>query len=230
MPVLHVVIASTRPGRKGPAIAQWFFGLAQAHGGFDVRLVDLAEVDLPLLDEPNHPRMRQYTHEHTRRWSALVDSADAFVFVTPEYNFAVPAPLVNALDYLYHEWGHKPAGFVSYGGQSGGVRAVQMAKLIVTALKMMPIPEAVAMPFFNQLVDDEGGFQPNDSLTRAARAMLDELLRWTAALAPLRAMAAQAALTATTTPPAITDAPSKPPGTRRRPAEPASPSRRGARH
>ncbi len=231
MPVLHVVIASTRPGRKGPAIAQWFHGLAQAHGGFDVRLVDLAEVDLPLLDEPNHPRLRQYTREHTRRWSALVERADAFVFVTPEYNFAVPAPLVNALDFLFHEWAHKPVGFVSYGGQSGGIRAVQMARLIVTALKMMPVPEAVAIPFFTQRFDDAGAFAADDSLTRAARAMLDELLRWTMALAPLRLMEAQAAATAAAgPPPAIAVVPAAQPEVRRRPSAPPSPPARGTRH
>jgi len=193
MPVLHVVVASTRPGRKGPAVADWFHRLALEHGGFDVRLVDLAEVDLPLLDEAAHPRLRQYTHEHTKRWSVLVDSADAFVFVTPEYNFSAPAPLVNALDYLFHEWAYKPVGFVSYGGQSGGIRSVQMAKLIVTALKMMPIPEAVAIPFFTKLFDESGAFQPSDPLVRAGRGMLDELLRWATALAPLRAAAGPAA-------------------------------------
>src|SRR5436305_1641336 len=108
MPALHVIIASTRPGRVGPAIAEWFVGVAQRQARFAVRLVDLAEVGLPLLDEPAHPRLAQYTQPHTRAWSAIVDSADAFVVVTPEYNHAIPAPLVNALDYLSHEWAYKP--------------------------------------------------------------------------------------------------------------------------
>lgn len=149
----------------------------------------------------------------------------------PRNNFAVPAPLVNALDYLFHEWAHKPVGFVSYGGQSGGIRAVQMAKLILTALKMMPVPEAVAIPFFTQRFDDAGAFATDDSLTRAARAMLDELLRWTMALAPLRLMEAQAAAAAAAcAPPAIAVVPAAQPEARRRPSAPPSPPARGTRH
>ena len=200
MATLQIVVASTRPGRKGPAIAAWFHEVARAHGGFDAQLADLAEIALPLLDEPAHPRLRQYTHEHTKRWSVLVDAADAFVLVTPEYNFGVPAPLVNALDYLFHEWAYKPVGFVSYGGQSGGMRAVQMAKLLVTALRMMPVPEAVAVPHFAQHFDEAGAFAGTESMAKAARMMLDELLRWANALAPLRRRP-EATATSTTTPP-----------------------------
>ncbi len=72
MPTLNVVVASTRPGRVGYPVAQWFTELATAHGGFDVELVDLAAFDLPLLDEPNHPRLGQYVHQHTLDWSASV--------------------------------------------------------------------------------------------------------------------------------------------------------------
>jgi NAD(P)H-dependent FMN reductase len=113
MPKLHVILASTRPGRAGEPIAEWFVARAKAHGAFEVELVDLAEVDLPFMDEPNHPRLRRYTHEHTKAWSARVDAADAFVFVTPEYNYGFTAPLKNAIDFLHFEWQHKPVGFVS---------------------------------------------------------------------------------------------------------------------
>ena len=185
---LHIVIASTREGRKGPAVADWFIERARAHAGFEVRVIDLAEVNLPLLDEPEHPRLRRYTHEHTRAWSATVDAADAFVFVTPEYDFGPPAALVNALHYLVHEWAYKPAAFVSYGGVSGGTRGVQLAKLTVTALGMMPIPQAVAIPFFTQHIDDASGtFDPGEVQSKAAATMLDELAKWAGALAPLRA-------------------------------------------
>lgn len=104
MPRLQIIIASTRPGRVGPTVAEWFYRFAEQHGGFEVELVDLAEADLPLLDEPAHPRLKQYSQEHTRAWSRKVDSADAFVIVTPEYNFGSPPALVNALNYLYQEW------------------------------------------------------------------------------------------------------------------------------
>lgn len=187
MPNLHVVLVSTRPGRKGKPVGEWFLGHAREHGKFDVEWVDLAEVGLPLFDEPRHPRLGKYEHAHTREWSARVKRADAFVFVTPEYNHSVPPSLTNALAFLVHEWAYKPVGFVSYGGVSGGLRAVQTAKQIVVALKMMPIPEAVAIPFFSHHVDDEtDAFRPGEVQDRAARVMLDELLRWEEALRPLR--------------------------------------------
>jgi NAD(P)H-dependent FMN reductase len=183
---LHVVVVSTRPGRAGPSVAKWFVEQASAHEAFNVRLVDLAEVNLPFLDEPAHPRLQDYKHQHTKDWSATVSAADAFVFVTPEYNYSAPATLVNALDYLYVEWSYKPAGFVSYGGVSGGTRSAQHAKQILTALRMMPIPEQVTLPFFTQHMK-EGVFTPPDNQSKAAKTMLDELQKWSAALKPLRA-------------------------------------------
>lgn len=186
MPKLLIVVASTRPGRQGPAIAQWFQQHALANGQFDVEMVDLAELGLPLLDEPAHPRLKQYEQEHTRRWSAIVEGADAFVFVTPEYNFGSPPSLLNALDFLYQEWAYKPAGFVSYGGISGGLRSVQMTKLVLTALKVMPLPDGVIIPFFSKHIDDTSAFTPNDLHTASADTMLTELRRWSDALAVLR--------------------------------------------
>ena len=184
---LHVIVASTRPSRKGPAVADWFTGHARAHGKFEVRVVDLADPILPLLDEPEHPRLRKYSHQHTKDWSAVVDAADAFVFVTPEYDYGPPAALVNALQYLVHEWSYKPAALVSYGGVAGGTRGAQVTKLTLTALKMMPIPEAVAIPFFTQHIDKATGrFDPGEVQAKAATAMLDELLRWATALRGLR--------------------------------------------
>jgi NAD(P)H-dependent FMN reductase len=139
------------------------------------------------MDEPNHPAQRKYTNEHPLRWSARVDRADAFVFVMPEYNCGFSAPLQNAIDYLHHEWGYKPVGFVSYGGISGGTRAVQMIKQVVTTVRMMPLPEAVHIPFVRQFVGEDGQFRPNSVLETAADAMLQELGRWMSALRPLRA-------------------------------------------
>jgi NAD(P)H-dependent FMN reductase len=185
-PRLQIIIASTRPGRIGLPVAEWFRDRALRHGAFEVEVVDLAEVNLPFMDEPNHPRLRQYVHQHTRDWSAIVDRADAFVFVMPEYNFGFNAPLKNAIDYLHHEWQYKPVGFVSYGGVSAGTRAVQMIKQVVTTLKMTPLPEAVSIPFVTQFIDDEGRVQANDVMETSARALLDELQRYIHALAPLR--------------------------------------------
>jgi NAD(P)H-dependent FMN reductase len=186
MPNLTIIVGSTRPGRAGAPIAQWFAARAKDHGGFDVNVVDLAELGLPLLDEPNHPRLRQYTQQHTKDWSAIVDAADAFVFVTPEYNYGYPASIKNAIDYLHQEWQHKPVGFVSYGGIAAGTRAVQQLKQVVTTLRMLPVFDSVNIPFHTQFIDSDGVFQPNEVLDQAVGAMLDELVRTEAALRPLR--------------------------------------------
>ena len=119
-PVLRVIIGSTRPGRVGPSVAEWIIERAREHGGFDVEVTDLAELNLPMYDEPNHPRLQKYVHQHTKDWSALVDGSDAFIFVMPEYNYGFNAATKNAIDYLFKEWAHKAAGIVSYGGVAAG--------------------------------------------------------------------------------------------------------------
>lgn len=185
-PRLHVIICSTRPGRVGPSIASWFAQAATEHGQFEVELVDLASFELPVYDEPRHPKMQQYEHAHTRQWSASVKAADAFVFVTPEYNFNAPPALVNALNYVYAEWNYKPASFVSYGFVSGGLRAVESVKTLLTTLKVVPIVEQVVVPMFPQQLDPGGQFVGTDLHRDSAKAALDELLRWSQALAVLR--------------------------------------------
>jgi NAD(P)H-dependent FMN reductase len=192
-PVLQVVVGSTRPGRKGLAVARWVQRLAEQHGAFDVELVDLAEVALPVFDEPEHPRLQRYTHQHTRDWAAVVSRADAFVFVTPEYNHSFPASLKNALDHLHVEWADKAAGLVSYGGVSAGLRAATALKPVLTALRMVPVVEAATIPFFQQFLTEDGEFVPNEQLAAGGTAMLDELLRLTTALRPLRATEQQPA-------------------------------------
>jgi NAD(P)H-dependent FMN reductase len=186
-PILLVVIASTRSGRKGPAIGHWFIEQARRHARFELDVADLGEIDLPILDEPEHPRLRKYQHDHTKAWSARVDRADAFVFVTPEYNWGPPPSLLNAIDYVVHEWAYKPLGLVSYGGVSGGMRGVQIVRQMVTGLKMVPLPEAVAIPMFTRFINAETGeFAPDEVHTGNAARMLDELLRWSQALQALR--------------------------------------------
>jgi NAD(P)H-dependent FMN reductase len=185
-PVLRIIIGSTRPGRVGPSVAAWIADRAREHGGFDVQVTDLAELNLPLFDEPNHPRLKQYVHQHTKDWSALVDASDAFIFVTPEYNYAFNAALKNAIDYLNNEWHHKVAGIVSYGGVAAGTRATQMLKQVLTALKIMPVPEAVNIPFVAQHLDEDRRFKSTEIIDASATAMLDEILKWTESLGPLR--------------------------------------------
>ena len=184
-PQLGVIVASVREGRVGLPVTEWFLEAARRHGAFDVTLMDLKAWDLPLLNEPNHPRLQKYTQEKTTQWSAAVDAADAFVIVTPEYNFSSPPALINALHYVYKEWNYKAAGFVSYGGISGGTRLVQMTKSLLTTLKMVPIVEAVTIPFIARLVEN-GAFKADEKHDKSAAGMLDELARWTKALHALR--------------------------------------------
>ena len=187
LPTLQVVVASTRVGRKGLSVAEWFAEQARQHGRFRAEIADLGVIDLPMMDEPEHPRLRQYQHDHTKAWSARIERSHAFVFVTPEYNYGTPPALLNALDYLVHEWAYKPVGFVSYGGVSGGLRGVQMTKQVVTALKMVPLVEAVAVPAFVKFIDATSGvFAPEEIHAKNAVKMLDELLRWSDALRVLR--------------------------------------------
>jgi NAD(P)H-dependent FMN reductase len=185
-PTLQVIIGSTRPGRVGLPVAQWFDGVAREQGAFSVELLDLAEVALPLLDEPGHPVARRYEHPHTIAWSETIDRGDAYVFVIPEYNHSFNAATKNALDFLHAEWNYKPVGFVSYGGVAAGTRAMTALKPVVTALRMTPVVEAVNIPFVAQFLDDEGRFVPNEALSLGAGGMLAELARLDGALRPLR--------------------------------------------
>ena len=184
---LMIVVGSVRPGRVGLPVAEWARNAAVRSGRFDeVDFADLAAIDLPFMDEPQHPRLRQYEHHHTREWSAGVDAVDAVVLVTPEYNYGLAPAVKNALDYLHHEWAYKPVGFVSYGGVAGGTRSVQMTKQVVSALRMFPMANAVSIHFVPQFIDDDGVFQATESMDRAAAAMFDELVRVGDALRPLR--------------------------------------------
>ena len=183
---LSIVIGSTRPSRKGIALAEWIIGLAREHGNFNVKVLDLKEINLPFLDEQHHPRLKQYEHEHTKSWSREIESSDAFIFVSPEYNYGFAAPLKNAIDYLFSEWQYKPVGFVTYGGVSGGIRALQMIKQVVTALNMMPLVEAVNVPNFTKFIDRENKFNAGEDHVKTALALLASLENWSEAMQLLR--------------------------------------------
>ena len=186
MDKLKIITSTTRPGRKGLSIANWALEAANQDGRFEPQLLDLGAINLPLLDEPNHPRLKQYQQEHTRKWSAAIDEADAFIIVLAEYNFAFPAPIKNAIDFLFSEWKYKPVGFVSYGGVSGGLRATQMMKQVVTSVGMMPVPESVAVPMFSKYINDLDQFVPEEPVVKSTGVLLTELQRWSGALKVLR--------------------------------------------
>lgn len=183
---LKVITSTVRPGRKGPIIAQWIMEMAKAHEGFEVELLDLAEINLPMMNEPNHPIFRKYQHEHTKQWSAKIDDADAFIFITAEYDHNYPAPLRNAIEYLAHEWYYKAAGLVSYGGVSAGTRASSSLKNDLMSMKVVTVSEAVNLPFFTQFINDDEQFVPNEVAEKAAATMFKELLRWTKGMKAIR--------------------------------------------
>ncbi len=187
MTSIGIVIASTRPGRKGVRVANWVHDLAAAHAGATAafELVDLADYALPLLDEAVPALRMPGRHPHTRRWAERIGSYDAYIIVTPEYNSGPPASLTNAIDYLYPEWGGKPVGYVGYG-IFGAVMAVQKLRAQAGVLRMADIGPQVALTLHEDFVNFTD-FQPRDVHTAAVHSLVDELLAWAQALSPLRA-------------------------------------------
>lgn len=180
-----IVLGSTRPGRNAPAIGDWVLREAKKHAAAQFELVDLADHQLPLLDEPVPAALsNDYAHPHTRAWARRVEAFDAFVFVTPEYNHSVPAALKNALDYLYTEWADKAAGIVSYGVDAGGARAGEHLRHILTELHIAHVRNNVPLSLFTDFED--GRFAPAAHREDALHRLFDELLRWAAALRHMR--------------------------------------------
>src|SRR2546426_1398191 len=139
-----IVIGSTRPGRKADAVALWVYGIAKKRGEAEFEVVDIGDFNLPLLDEPIPPSLNKYTQPHTKTWAAKIDSFDAFVFVTPEYNHGTSGALKNAIDFLYREWNNKAAGFVG-NGSAGGVRAVEHLRLVMGELQVADVRSQVML-------------------------------------------------------------------------------------
>ena len=181
------LLCSTRPGALGPVVGQWLIDAVTpraAELGVELVPVALGDLNLPFLDEEEHPSSGVYRHEHTRRWSAIADAADGFIAITPEYNYGMPATLKNALDYLSSEWAWKPIGFVSYGNTSAGTRSVQHAKQVVTTLRMVPLGATVAIRIGESVEKDR--LRPDATRDAAGVALLDELVRVAHALRPMR--------------------------------------------
>ncbi|KAL4891424.1 flavoprotein-like protein [Aspergillus ambiguus] len=150
-PRIGLIVCSQRSPRAGLQIGE--FVLHTIKNGFqaaDISLIDLAEWNLPLCNEPDVPSqlssVNQYTHAHTKAWSKEITSYDAFIFVTPQYNWGYPASIKNAIDYLYHEWKGKPALIVSYGGHGGGKAAAQLRQ-VLQGVRMNPMERTVLLTF-----------------------------------------------------------------------------------
>jgi NAD(P)H-dependent FMN reductase len=163
-----IVIGSTRPTRISAGIAHWFFDVAQNGSSLTYELIDLAAVDLPFLDEPVMAAQGQYEHEHTRAWSQLVSSFDGFIFVFPQYNWGYPAPLKNALDFLYWEWRDKPVSFVTFGTR-GGSRAAAQIEGVFQGLHMTELATHLEIVISEDDVDESWQLKDLDGLLSTYR-------------------------------------------------------------
>ena len=181
---IGIILGSTRPNRNGEQVAKWVYEIAARRDDAEFELVDLRDYPLPHLDEPLPPSMGQYQNEHTRQWADKIASFDGFVFVTPEYNHSTSGVLKNAIDYLYAEWNNKAVGFVSYGGV-GGARAAEHLRLVAGELQMADVRQQVALSLLTEF-ENFSVFKPGDYNRAALDTLLDQVIAWSNALAPLR--------------------------------------------
>jgi NAD(P)H-dependent FMN reductase len=184
---IAIIIGSTRPGRKGETVARWVNEIAQKRSDAEYELVDIADFNLPLLDEPlpNAQAMgQQYSKPHTIAWSEKIGSFDGYVFVTPEYNHATSGALKNAIDFLFNEWKNKAAGFVGYGG-NGGSRAIENLRLILGELSIADVRAQVGLSLITDF-ENYSVFKPGAHQEPAVNTMIDQVIAWSGALKTLR--------------------------------------------
>jgi NAD(P)H-dependent FMN reductase len=184
MPRIGIILGSTRPNRNGEQVANWVLDNASSRTDAEFELVDLRDYPLPHLDEPLSPSLGQYQHDHTKEWAGKIASFDGFVMVTPEYNHSTSGVLKNAIDFLYAEWTNKAVGFVSYGG-AGGARAAEHLRLVAGELEMADVRQQVTISLITEF-ENYTVFKPGEYTLIALSTMLDQVVAWSAALAPLR--------------------------------------------
>ena len=188
---IGIILGSTRPNRNGDQVARWVLDIASRRDDAAFELVDLRDYPLPHLDEPLPPSLGQYQQDHTRQWAARVASFDGFVIVTPEYNHGTSGVLKNALDFLYAEWNNKAVGFVAYGNV-GGARAVEHLRLVAAELQMADVRQQVSLSLLTEF-ENYSTFKPGDYNVPALHTLLDQVVAWSTALAPLRSTRRSAA-------------------------------------
>ncbi|MCD4713434.1 MAG: NAD(P)H-dependent oxidoreductase [Clostridiales bacterium] len=181
---IGIIIGSTRPGRSSKSVADWVFEIAQKRSDAEYQLVDIADYDLPLLDEPVPPSMGQYSKPHTIKWAEKIDELDGFVFVTPEYNHSIPAALKNAIDFIYKEWNNKAAGFVSYGS-AGGSRSVEQLRQVMAEIQVADVRAQVMLSLFSDF-ENFSVFKPDPRHENSVNQMLDQVVKWSGALKAVR--------------------------------------------
>lgn len=173
---LGVLIASTRPQRIGLQLGEHIADFARRHTNADVQIIDLQQVNLPLLNEPRMPSLGDYVHEHTRAWARTITATDSLIIVTPQYNAGYPAPLKNAIDTLYAEWADKPTLIVSYG-YHGGEQAAQQLSSVLARVKVALIEPAIAITTSNEQRDEQGFLRDPSALVAAHSAELEAGLK-----------------------------------------------------
>jgi NAD(P)H-dependent FMN reductase len=185
-PVLKIaiIVGSTRPGRKGDAVAKWAYEIARKRADADFALVDLASFELPLLDEPMPSASGSYSHPHTKTWSAAIASFDGYVFVTPEYNHGTSGALKNAIDFLYNEWTDKAAGFIGYG-YTMGARAIENLRVVLASLQVATVRPHVGLSLFTDF-ERATVFKPTETQEKSLNSVLDHVIAWSGALKVLR--------------------------------------------
>ncbi len=182
---IAIIVGSTRPNRRSPDVAKWVRDLAVKRGDATYEIVDIADFDLPVLDEPMPPSMGNYQHDHTKRWSKTIASYDGFVFVTPEYNHSIPGALKNAIDFVYNEWNNKAAGFVSYGS-TGGARAVEHLRGIMSEVQVADVRAHVSLSMYTDF-ENWSVLKPDPRHEQQLTVLLDQLVAWSRAMQGVRA-------------------------------------------
>jgi len=187
-PLILGILGSTRQGRRGGKVADWFGAFAGQREDIHYEPVDLRDWNLGFFDEPRVPSQGNYENDQQRRWAAKVGGADGFVWITPEYNHGYPPPLKNAIDFRYAEWNRKPMAVVSYGGSAGGLRAAEQLRLVSIEVQMVPVRSAVSIPRAYSSFDDEGRLTRDEEYQeKSAADLLDQLAWWASVLRDARA-------------------------------------------
>ncbi len=190
MTVISVIVGSTREGRFSEKPAKWILQHLKKRDGVDARLLDLRDFPMPFFDQPVSPATPgrgPYANEVVKRWTSAIAQSDAFIFVTPEYNYGPPAVLKNAIDWVYPEWNRKPAGFVSYGS-AVGARGVQQLRQTLVEVQLAPVRSSVHIPVATLWAHYRGGDVEAGlaELEAHAGALIDDLMWWAAALKTAR--------------------------------------------
>lgn len=184
MTKIQIITGTTRPGRNSASVGKWVYEKAKERNDIEVELVELADYNLPLFNEPVSPAYAPINDEYAKKWSSKIAEADGYIFVTAEYNHGVPGVFKNAVDFLYNEWNNKAVGFVGYG-TVGGARAIEQWRQIAAEVQMADVRTAVHLSLFT---DFEGmsKFIPAPAHAKTLNTTLDQLSAWASALKTVR--------------------------------------------